>query len=48
MNEDKRKSLARETLSRYIADRHMRCTPERQAVLDRSMEMPARFTVDEL
>jgi len=48
MNEDKRKSLARETLSRYIADRHMRCTTERQAVLDRIMEMPARFTVDEL
>lgn len=48
MNEDKRKSLARETLSRYIADHHRRCTPERYAVLDKVMEMPARFTVEEL
>lgn len=48
MNEDKRRSLARETLSRYITDHHRRCTPERFAVLDKIMEMPPRFTIDEL
>ena len=48
MNEDKRKGLARETLSRYIADHHRRCTPERFAVLDTVMDMPSHFTIDEL
>lgn len=48
MNEDKCKSLARETLSRYIADHHRRCTPERFAVLDKIIEMPQHFTIDAL
>ena len=48
MNEDKRKGLARETLSIYIAEHHLRSTPERFAVLDKVLEMPSRFTVDEL
>ncbi len=48
MNEDKRKSLAHDALSRYITDHHKRCTPERFAVLDRILEMPAHFTIDEL
>ena len=48
MNEDKRKGLAREALSIYIAEHHLRSTPERSAVLDKVLEMPSRFTVDEL
>lgn len=48
MNEDKRKGLAREALSIYIAEHHLRSTPERFAVLDKVLEMPSRFTVDEL
>lgn len=48
MNEDKRKGVARETLRRYITDHHRRCTPERFAVLDTIMDMPAHFTIDEL
>lgn len=48
MNEDKRKGLAREALSRYITEHHRRCTPERFALLDKMIEMPARFTIDEL
>lgn len=48
MNEDKRKGLAREALSRYITEHHRRCTPERFAVLDKVLDMPSRFTIDEL
>ena len=48
MNQDKRKGLAREALSRYITEHHRRCTPERFALLDKMIEMPARFTIDEL
>ncbi|MBD5322535.1 MAG: transcriptional repressor [Duncaniella sp.] len=48
MNEDKRKGIAHETLRRYITDHHRRCTPERFAVLDTILDMPSRFTVDEL
>ena len=48
MNEDKRKSLAYETLSRYIAENRKRSTPEREAVLDMILELPSRFTTEEL
>lgn len=48
MNEDKRKTLAHEALSRYIATRHLRNTPERAAVLDAVLQLPPRFTIDAL
>lgn len=48
MNEDKRKGIAHEALSRYIADHHRRCTPERTAVLDTILGLNSRFTIDEL
>lgn len=48
MNEDKRKGLAHEALSRYIADHHRRSTPERSAVLDMILRLNSRFTIDEL
>lgn len=48
MNEDKRKSLAHRTLSRYISDHRKRNTPERAAVLDMILQLPSRFTIDEL
>lgn len=48
MNEDKRRGFAREALSQYIADNHLRRTPERFAMLDMVLEMQAHFTTDEL
>lgn len=48
MNDDKRRSLAHQALSRYISDHRMRQTPERFAVLDSMLDFPSRFTIDEL
>ena len=45
MNDEKRKSAAREALEAYIASRGMRTTPERRAILDSLMTMHGSFDV---
>lgn len=48
MNDDKRRALVHEALTRHIASHRLRSTPERFVVLDRMLDLPSHFTIDQL
>lgn len=48
MNEEKRKSEAESRLRQYLSERHLRCTPERLAILGVVMDARGPFTPADL
>lgn len=44
MNEEKRKSEAESRLLHYLAQHHLRCTPERMMILGKIVELRGNFT----
>lgn len=48
MNEEKRKSEAESLLRHYMSQHHMRCTPERIAILGIAVEFRSSFTPADL
>lgn len=48
MNDDKIKLMARDTLTQYLKDKGMRCTPERFAILGKVVNFANQFSTEML